>query len=684
MWVCWKYETINDRQTKVPYNPKSGRKAATDKPNTWTDYNVAESVSGNYSGIGFVFSDGLCGIDLDNKKDDPGFEQRAQTIINLMNTYTERSPSGNGYHIIFKCDISKIPTKDEKLDSKYYVNNPNNETECYFSGLTNKYFTFTGKKVNQLDIEERTEKVLTFIENYMLRDNFKEKITRQEQTAKSESYQIATDILEKARKSRNAAKFCALYDRGDLSYNNNDHSSADQALCNMLAFWCQGDFNEIDRYFRQSALYRDKWDRNDYRTSTINKAIESCGGKFYTPPGRPKAKKPPTADERGQPPGQTDIIFTIPVFIEYLKQIGVTAKYNRITREADIIGANEYDIEHIDNNLPLNMYDNLKLIYKKCLKSDVSDYFEYIITQNAYNPVLELIEGGTWDKTDRLPELFNIMRIKDDDKLSKILIIKWLWQNLSMARNEYGKYGADGLLVLQGEQGIGKTTFARIMALKDEWFADGLHLNFSDKDTLRRAGSCWIGELGEISRTFKSDVDALKAFITTPRDKYRQPYARFDDRLSRRTSFIGTCNDDHYLVDETGNRRFWTVHIPEKMDISALIKFNALQLYRQIDERAKGNPQGFRLNDDERKQLAERNGKFEKPIKSELEIRDILLEFSDQEFKEMTVSKFKDCHPQLNKFDVREIGRALRKIGVYPRETNKGALYNLPTSIKTM
>jgi len=106
-----------------------------------------------------------------------------------------------------------------------------------------------------------------------------------------------------------------------------------------------------------------------------------------------------------------------------------------------------------------------------------------------------------------------------------------------------------------------------------------------------------------------------------------------------------------------------------------------MQVYTQ---NAKTNIQGFRLTKDEQKQLAERNGKFEKPIKAELEIRDILAEFSDQEFKEMTASQFQDHHSKLSKFDVSQIGRALRRLGVIPRDTNKGTLYNLPISIKTI
>ena len=159
--------------------------------------------------------------------------------------------------------------------------------------------------------------------------------------------------------------------------------------------------------------------------------------------------------------------------------------------------------------------------------SVVQDFLKVITMQNAYNPVLEIIDNGKWDGVDRLPELYRIMRINDSDKLSQTLIYKWLWQNLSMLRNKKdNNFGADGLLVLKGGQGIGKTSFARKMALSDEYFGESLTLDIRDKDTVLRAISCWIGELGEIESTFKSDINAIKGFITLSTDKVRVPYGR--------------------------------------------------------------------------------------------------------------------------------------------------------------
>jgi len=148
LWVNWKYEDKGGRRTKIPKNPRTGGNAQSNNPATWAGYELAEQQACKYDGVGFMFTNGICGIDVDNKEKDPKIESRAQAIIQIMDTYTELSPIGTGYHLIFNCDLSKIPTVNGKLDPTYYQKNPYNSLECYFSGLTNRFFTFTGKPVN--------------------------------------------------------------------------------------------------------------------------------------------------------------------------------------------------------------------------------------------------------------------------------------------------------------------------------------------------------------------------------------------------------------------------------------------------------------------------------------------------------------------------------------------------------
>lgn len=111
-----------------------------------------------------------------------------------------------------------------------------------------------------------------------------------------------------------------------------------------------------------------------------------------------------------------------------------------------------YNPETLQNDLPIIIYDELKQKYKKCDKGMVQDLLGVIAGKTRFNPVMDMIGGGSWDGSDRLEELYNILYIQQSDTLSRLLIYKWLWQALSMARNDLANaYGADGVLVLQGQ-----------------------------------------------------------------------------------------------------------------------------------------------------------------------------------------------------------------------------------------
>lgn len=257
-----------------------------------------------------MFASGICGIDIDGADGNSRREAEAAEVINLMQSYTEHSPSGTGYHIIFKCDISKIPRKDNKLDPAYYQKNSQTGLECYFAGLTSRYFTYTGESVNDRDIEDRTEQALIFLDKYMQKSHGQRTATAGDgyqvptgaaspppaQTGtQSESMAQATknsdDILTIARRAKNGGKFSDLFDKGDFSPHYPSHSEADEALCLMLSFYTGDDARVIDDLFRQSALYRaGKWEREDYRNGTIQKAIteRQAIGQYYKKGGRPR------------------------------------------------------------------------------------------------------------------------------------------------------------------------------------------------------------------------------------------------------------------------------------------------------------------------------------------------------------------------------------------------------------
>ena len=187
-----------------------------------------------------------------------------------------------------------------------------------------------------------------------------------------------------------------------------------------------------------------------------------------------------------------------------------------------------------------------------------------------------------------------------------------------------------------------------------------------------QATSKWISELGEIGSTMRKDMDSVKAFLTKSTDEYRTPYGKASLHYPRMTSFVGTVNDDEFLIDQTGNRRFATIPLPLDLviDYETQIKpFNSLQLWSQVYEIIKDMDKAscFRLTEDEKRQLEKRNSSFVKPMKAECEVLDILEEQQTQEqgyictFKKMTVLQFIQLHNL--KYDANVIGKVLKKYG---------------------
>lgn len=372
---------------------------------------------------------------------------------------------------------------------------------------------------------------------------------------------------------------------------------------------------------------------------------------------------------------QGNRLFLTPELLDrYLDSIDCVVKYNQITKQLDVSGMEDENQESLEANLPAILFARLQGQFRGVTMQSVQSYLDILATRYAYNPVLGLLGFYRWDGVDRLPELHRILGLKEDDDLSRTLLHKWLLQCLALQYNTPDRpFGADGVLVLTGPQGIGKTSFFRKLAMLPCFFKEGAAIDFRDKDSYIRATACWICELGELESTLRRDVEKLKAFLTQPIDEYRLPYARANSRHVRRTSFCGTCNSEEFLIDTTGNRRFWSIPV-ENIDLGALRDFSPAKLWLQIREELTQSDgrldlTAFRLTREEQKQLAARNIRHEKKLSAQDEIEDILSETDTPFYKVvreyMTVSEFKFKHmDELRSYSVNQIGKALDKLGV--------------------
>ena len=250
-WVVWKSVVKDGKYTKIPFDAKTGKAAASNDPSTWTTFEkafeTADVLKGSeYSGIGFELGGtSIVGVDFDQAIDRKGVvDSYALSILKLLGKpYTEISPSGTGLHAFVECDA--LPKGGRKL-SQGHVG-----IEIYHGREGGRYFTITGDKV----LGEGIPKIDDITLPYLLITQNKDK------------------------------KFKSLW-LGDTSHFDGDESSADFALMRRLAALTQNDPSKMEKFFSVSGLgQREKWtDREDYRQRTIKAALDiSSPGKTEEP-----------------------------------------------------------------------------------------------------------------------------------------------------------------------------------------------------------------------------------------------------------------------------------------------------------------------------------------------------------------------------------------------------------------
>lgn len=370
-------------------------------------------------------------------------------------------------------------------------------------------------------------------------------------------------------------------------------------------------------------------------------------------------------------------------FSEILEWLGIKIKFNLITKRICIDGMPEkYSKSDLYEIIPIYIKDVLKNNGIKVGTNLINEYLLLEISKNNFNPFVDFLKSNKWDGQDRINEVLNIFHIKEE--FHKTLFRKWLYQTVSITFNNIeNPYGIDGVLTLQGKQGIGKTYGLSLLSPDPEWFQDGLTIDVNNKDSLIRATSALISEIGEFDSTIKKEQSALKAFLSSPVDDIRPPYGKKSIRRPRNTSFCATVNPHSFLKDETGNRRFWIIPV-ENIECERLKNHGKefiLQLWLQVYEEVKDDFQTFRLTKEEREMLNKNNLIYTEFLPCEEEILQ-LFDFKTRNRYVWTnkelIEKFQfNITPQL-------LGKTLNKIkDNYPelveiKRKNTGYVYFIP------
>lgn len=600
IWVMYKKEPVqtpgNDgnktqRFTKIPYQT-NGQKASSVDPRQWTTFENAQRFIEHFSGIGFTISKEfplLC-IDLDHVlKDDEITRDDLYILLQACNTYTEKSPSGDGLHIIFELEQHFSLVTNKK------VNDDGTAIEVYTEG---RYFTYTGNKykdssdtVRKIGQEEALELLRMVGYPWGKTAEVQPQIAPEQVT-----YSMPNEkLLEKMFKSKGGTRLKRLYD-GDIKDYNNDASAADAALITQLAFWTNKNYAQTEEMWLASPLgQREKTQqRKDYRDRTINNVFATVT-ETYKPqavgslvkkdaPIQPTFIKEIKLDGENNPKGIPHK--NIPNVEKIISADSYLANSFRYNSFSDLF---ETNIDNGSDWVPLeprHITDITKYIqdvythFENLTQATVDQAIVVYAVHKKVNPPKDLITSTKWDGVARIDTWLTSVFGVEESPLINAIASNWMKGLVNRVCTPGCQF--DTVLVLEGSQGIGKSSALR--ALSEPWYAETT-IDVDQKDFQLILMQNIVVEFSEGASLSRSEMSNMKQTITARDDNFRRPYDRHPGKYKRRCVFAMTTNESQYLKDETGNRRWLPVALPNQQADIDWIHENRVQLFAEAYHR---------------------------------------------------------------------------------------------------
>ncbi len=198
-------------------------------------------------------------------------------------------------------------------------------------------------------------------------------------------------------------------------------------------------------------------------------------------------------------------------------------------------------------------------------KERIADALTDVMVRQRRHPVRNYLRSLTWDGVPRLGTLFIDFLGAEDTEIVRQMTRKHFTAAVSRVMSPGCKY--DYMLVLVGDEGIGKSTILRLMS--QPWYNDSL-TSMDGKEGMEPLRQSWIIEVGELMGIKRSEVESIKAYLSRQVDTYRPSYGRCVEEHPRQCVFFGTTNERNFLKGQTGNRRFWVIETHKqlpKMDL---------------------------------------------------------------------------------------------------------------------
>ena len=237
-------------------------------------------------------------------------------------------------------------------------------------------------------------------------------------------------------------------------------------------------------------------------------------------------------------------------------------RFNEFNYQIDVLGAlpwkNDNSCRAWNNSDDASLFSVLQCDYGFSKRQDVMDAVENVARRNAYNPVKDVLESLEYKGSGYIRRLLPCYLGAEDSEYNYQVMRVFMLGAVSRIYKPGCKF--DYTLMIQGAQGLGKTTFLQLLALDDAWYNDSLD-SLDSKDSVQGLIGSWIIELSELKSFARTSggMDSVKRFLTATQDKVRLPYSRRPEVFPRTCVFAGTTNRIDFLIDETGNRRFLVV-----------------------------------------------------------------------------------------------------------------------------
>lgn len=588
------WSAAKGKMEKLPVSPHTGNVCDAHDPAQWMRYEDAYQacLRFNQNGVGYVFTehDPFWFLDPDKCFQDGDWTPLAKRLsAQLAGAGLEVSGSGKGLHLIGSGTVPPHSSRNQEHKLELY-------TSGRFCALT---FTNISGDVNC----DKTEAISAIAEEF-----FKPKVKstpadwREEPVPEWGGPVDDDELIALAMKSKGTTgvqlgtsphfrhlwnadeAFLSKWKVGDS--HPWDQSSADLELASQLSYWTGRDCARIERLMRRSELVRDKWDdRPEYLSNTIllGAAKESVYTRRSKPVPAPMIIPPPprpghATDDLGAGAMLADK--SNHLYLEMmLRGLAQSIQYDEFSSVILLNG------EKVTDNAARQLFMDLRATIGMPVARQLFDeVFHYMAWKNRFHPMREYFDTcqPAWDGVDRCETWLIEAAGADDTPFVRAVSRIFLVAAVRRIRQPGCKY--DELLTLEGPQGLLKSSMLAALCPQLEFFTDCITLGMSPKELMENLQGVLIAEIPELNQYGTSAIAHVKAMLSRQRDKARLAYAHYPDTLGRQCVMAGTVNEDDWLRDPTGNRRFWPVRCHKHADI-AWIEANRDQLWAEAAAR---------------------------------------------------------------------------------------------------